>query len=132
MTPYAVQSGDIPPSLLRRFREMRSKLEELPDFEEELLTCHSVSFAFAKHYGHGLQCVDGAFGGLHDHSWIVDVGSPGVILDMYPVAGASSFIVVTSYSLLPWFKLYVPGNPKFDKKIRKRQVAKILAFLNGS
>ncbi len=126
MTPYAISSGSIPPELVECFRIMRNVIENLPDFEGEELTCHAVCTALAKRYN--LTCIDGHFGVGNEHSWLIDPAHPKVVMDMYPVAGASSFIVFNHW-LVPWHALYIPKQFDIDTTIRERQVAKILAVI---
>ncbi len=127
MTPFAVKIGDIPKSLFLCFKEMRQKLETLPDFEDEEFTCHSVCAAFAKRYS--LQVIDGRFSDIFDHSWIVDQNYPKVLIDLYPVAGGSPLIVSASNTLLPWRKLYSPKNINYDQISFERQKRKLLLVI---
>jgi len=103
---------------------MRGIIEDMPDFEGEVLTCHSVCRALAERFP--VEYVDGRFGEMHDHSWLTEASAPGVIMDMYPVAGASSFIVFTQNFLLPWRDLYKPQKVTFDQPSCSRQVRKLL------
>lgn len=126
MTPYVVSSGYIPQSLMDMFITMRNAFEALPDFEGEIITCHALCTAFAKRYD--LTCIDGYFEKGNQHSWIIDPEYPKVIFDMYPVGGASSFIVYMHW-LLPWDKLYIACEIEYDKVEYERQVQKILSVL---
>lgn len=100
MTPYVVSRGDIPQKLFELFKIMRDTLERLPDLEGEILTCHAVCTAFSRLYN-DISCVDGTFADFFDHSWLIHKDNPQVIMDMYPVAGASPQIVFTGASFLP-------------------------------
>lgn len=126
MIPYCVSSGDIPKQLVELFHTMRTAFENLPDFEGELITCHAVCTAFAEHYN--LTCIDGYFDIGGQHSWLIDPEYPNVILDIYPVAGASSFIIYKHWATI-WAKLYTPIVFDIDTEIRERQVKKILSAL---
>jgi hypothetical protein len=126
MTPYAISSGYIPQPLLDIFHIMRTAFEKLPDFEDEVITCHALCTAFAKRYD--LTCVDGYFGTGNEHSWLIKEEHPKVIIDMYPIGGASPFIVYKHW-ILPWDKLYIPKVFHIDKESRDRQTEKILSVL---
>lgn len=126
MTPIVVTCGDIPQELLDLFKAMRKFIEELPDFEGEVLTCHALCAALAQLHP-SLRPVDGSFGGMFEHSWLIDDRYPKALMDMYPVAGAVPYIISTSHSFLPWARLYVEKPSNYNKDVFNRQVQKILA-----
>ena len=70
MTPYAVTVNDIPRDLLTLFQKIRNDVEQLPDFEGEVITCHALCSALSKKYS--LTSVDGYFHDFFEHSWLVD------------------------------------------------------------
>jgi hypothetical protein len=126
MTPYAVTSGHIPEDLVKLFKIIRRTFEELPDFEGELITCHAICSAFAERYN--LTCVDGYFGKGDEHSWLIDQKHPEVIMDIYPVGGASSCIIYKHW-LTGWANLYIKMTIDIDTTERERQVQKILSVI---
>ena len=126
MTPYTVSTGDIPTELLSTFYKMRATFERLPDFEDELITCHAICSAFAQHFN--LTCVDGYWGTGNEHSWIINPKYPKVIIDMYPIGGATPFIIFKHW-ILPWDKLYIQKPLELSTQERERQVTKILSAI---
>jgi hypothetical protein len=129
MTPMTVISGDIQQEILDQFKDMRDFVENLPDIEGEVLSCHAVCEALSQIYP-DFSRVEGTCGGLYIHSWMISKKYKTVILDMYPVAGACPFIVYAGISLLPWFRLYEKKPVVYDRTEFERQVAKILATQN--
>lgn len=127
MTPVAVSEGCIPYEVLQLFRRMRSAVEEVPDMPATLLTCHAVCQALAAKFG-GVEVVEGKFAGS-EHSWLTPTGYPAIVMDMYPWAGASSFIVFTDCLLLPWQQLYVPCEIDFDRPDVMHQVTFLLKHM---
>jgi hypothetical protein len=127
MTPAAVLSDHIPQSIVDQFKVMRFFVENMTDIKGEVLTCHAMCEALVRLYT-DFTHVEGTFGDLHDHSWITSNQNHGIVLDMYPVAGASPFIIYRGISLLPWFRLYLRKPIKYDKEEYVRQVEKILAI----
>lgn len=125
MTPFAVSDNDIPKDLFEQFKQIRSFIEWLPDFEGELLTCHALCGALAQLHP-TLQRIDGYFGGFFSHSWLIDYRYPKVIMDMYPVGGGVPYIVYADSSLLPWKKLYTVKKASYDQEACRRQIEKIL------
>lgn len=126
MTPMSVTCGHIPEDVLTEFKEVRTFVETMPTIDDEVLTCHSVCKAIALLHPN-FSYVEGSFGGVYNHSWLTVKEHPNIILDLYPVAGASPFIVYAGISLLPWFSLYKEKLIKHDKKTFYHQVQKILA-----
>jgi len=110
MTPFALEDGYITEKELAHFRHLRLVVERLPDkIISGELSCHHVCHALAQEYGNTV--VDGYFGHICNHSWLVlrtNKRGEQVIADMYPVAGASSFLVFT-HTLTAWHGLYKPS-----------------------
>lgn len=127
MTPYSIAQGYIPQEVFDQFKMMRDFVENLPDIEGEVITCHAICRVLAGKYPDFLEA-EGTFGDIYTHSWLVCRMYPKIILDMYPVAGASSFIVWTGAFLLPWFRLYKKEPITYDQVVLERQVQKILAI----
>jgi hypothetical protein len=109
-----------------QFKEMRFFVENMPDIKGEILTCHAMCEALVQMYP-DFSHTEGTFGDLYDYSWITSNYNQGIVLDMYPVAGASPFIIYRGISLLPWHRLYLKKPITYDKVEYARQVEKILA-----
>ena len=112
MTPHVVKRGDIPKEVLSLFRKMRNIIEELPDIEGQIISCHAICQALAELFP--VTYHEGKIG-MCDHSWLRSKTSPAVLMDMYPIAGAASFIVFTDSHVLPWPMLYEEQEIRYDK-----------------
>ena len=111
MTPESVLNGSITSTEVELFRKMRGAVERMPDvaWGGVLLSCHHVCHALATVFEE-VMAVDGIFGKSMEHGWLVlrETRRDGpVIADMYPIAGASPFLV-HAYWVTPWAKLYQP------------------------
>jgi hypothetical protein len=130
MTPIALQGRDILPEDYDLFLTMRQIFEALPDLSgEPVVSCHMVTRAFAAHFP--VEVVDGHFGRGSHHSWLVlrDLRPDGlVIVDIYPVAGASPFLVY-AYWITSWAKLYIP-DPTVVEGIIDEAFSKRVALLS--
>lgn len=122
MTPFAVQRGDIPKSVLKTFRAMTDMVQDLPDFDfgAYQLTCHALCQALARHYP--VSYHEGRCGHI-DHSWLRSLTHPAVLMDMYPVGGAVPFLLFTDSYLLPWQELYQEIAISYDINAYEVQVA---------
>jgi hypothetical protein len=126
MIPISVLSDHIPQYIVNQFKEMRSFVENFPNIQGEIITSHAMCEALIHIYTE-YSHIEGTFGELHDHSWIVCKENPNIVLDMYPIAGASPFIVYAGISRVPWFKLYEKKPIKYNVAEYRRYVEKILA-----
>ena len=119
MTPHVVALGDIPEDVLRLFRKMRCLVELLPDIENEVISCHSLcqslALMFPATYHEGKL-------GMCDHGWLRSGTNPAVLMDMYPIAGAASFVIFTDSHVLPWSTLYEEREIGYDRNACQRQV----------
>jgi hypothetical protein len=129
MTPHAVKREDIPGGVLKLFREMRNIVEEIPDIEGEMISCHSICQALAElfHVTHH----EGKLG-MCSHSWLRSKTNPAVLMDMYPIAGAASFIIFTDSHVLPWPTLYEEQKISYDKDTCQRQVLLLIEEMERS
>ena len=123
MTPHAVGRGDIPRDVLKLFRTMRGIVEDMPDIGGETISCHSLCQALAKVFP--VTYHEGRLG-MCDHGWLRSETHPAVLMDMYPIAGAASFIVFTDSHVLPWPDLYVEQKISYDRDICSRQVTLLI------
>ncbi len=122
MTPYAVENGDISREDFEMFKNMRARVENLPDnlLDGTLISCHHICHALAGIFD--VEVVDGRFDRSSQHSWLVlqrrtfeeDGENSLVIADMYPVAGASASLLYTAWCT-PWKNMYVK-DPDFTKR----------------
>ncbi len=113
MQPYALKTGSISLEQFQMFQEMRTIFELLPEFKfHNPVSCHVICRAFAENYP--VECVDGHFSKGCDHSWLVlerhlmetHGDTDSVIADMYPMGGATPFLVHAHF-ILPWYSLYI-------------------------
>lgn len=123
MTPHAVKRGDIPKDVLDLFRTMRELVEQMSDIEGETISCHSICLALAELFP--VTYHEGKLG-ICDHSWLRSKTNPAVLMDMYPIAGAASFLVFTDSHVLPWPTLYVEKEISYKKEVCQRQVLLLL------
>ena len=119
MTPHAVKRGDVPRDVLDLFRTMREIVEQIPDTEDETISCHSICQALAELFP--VTYHTGKLG-ICDHSWLRSKTNPAVLMDMYPIAGAASFFIFTDSHLLPWLTLYEEQEISYNKDVCGRQV----------
>lgn len=119
MTPHTVKRGDIPKEVLELFRKMRTVVEEIPDIEGQMFSCHSICQALAKLFT--VTYHEGKIG-MCDHSWLRSETNPAVLMDMYPIAGAASFVIFTDSHILPWPELYVEQEINYDRDTCSKQV----------
>ena len=106
MTPYMRTLMD--PADADLFASVAAFVEGSPDVElssGRVVSCHMVARATAKRFG--LPCVDGVFGGIVEHSWLV---LPDYIIDVYPVGALHPQLLHTKYLTTPWGALFV-GEP---------------------
>lgn len=82
MTPYAIEVGDITRGDLAVLDEATVWVGNLPDNKDN--SCHSVCAAWVARVGLGVH-KRGRWAKVAEHSWIEL--RPGVVLDLYPVAG---------------------------------------------
>lgn len=123
MRTYAVRQGMIPAAKVELFESMRSQIADLPDLEpDDRVSCHVLTRVLAS-LNDGPVVIDGWFGGKgNEHSWL-DIGD-GLIADVYPIGGATPFLVDASGWWNPWNKLYVPhpavmeGKDGIDETVR--------------
>ena len=127
MTPYAVSTGDIPASVLDVFHSMRDVVETIPDLQGEDMTCHALCHALSNFFPVIYQ--EGYCGNHMQHGWLIHRDAPGVVLDMYPIAGASSFIVLTSMRHLPMHAMYKPACIRYDQEKHERQVTLLMELI---
>lgn len=118
MTPHAVKLGDIPEDVLNLFREMRRITEEVPDLEGGAISCHSLCQALATLFP--VTYHEGKLG-MCDHGWLRSKTNPAVLMDMYPIAGAASFLIFTDSHVLPWPTLYEEQEISYDKDVCQQQ-----------
>ena len=108
---YAAAKGTIKPSDMALFWNIVRIVEHLPDIVfdpkerdwglcKNQVTCHLVCRALAAHFP--AEYVDGYFTRGYQHSWLLP-NSRSSIIDVYPVAGASPFIVSVPRPS-PWTK----------------------------
>lgn len=119
MTPHVVEIDEIPRDLYETFKTMRGIVESLPDIEGELISCHSLCKALTHFFPvtyHEGDC------GISNHGWLRSEKHPAVLMDMYPVAGASSLIVFTDSMVLPWEGVYREKDIHYDQNACERQV----------
>ena len=122
MTPFAVQRGHIPKTVLKTFHAMVAMVRDMPDldFGAKYLTCHALCQALARYYPvsyHEGRC------GAMEHGWLRSLTHPAVLMDMYPVGGGVPFILFTDSGLLPWQDLYQEVPISYDKDAYQVQVA---------
>ncbi len=113
MQPFALKTGAISLKQFKMFQELRAIFELLPEFKfHKPVSCHIICRAFAENYP--VECIDGHFSKGCDHSWLVlerhtmetHGDTDSVIADMYPVGGATPFLIHDYYKL-PWRELYI-------------------------
>ena len=121
---YAAAKGNIKPADMTLFGNVARIVEHLPDIvfdpkerEWELcknqVTCHLICRALAAYFP--AECVDGYFTKGYQHSWLVP-HSRSSIIDVYPVAGASPFIVSMDWRS-PWKKFYLPADTYLSNRL---------------
>lgn len=123
MRNYVVREGMIPQSKVDLFERMRSQIEALPDLDPtHRVSCHALTRVLAA-LNQGPVVVDGWFAGKgNEHSWL-DMGD-GHVADVYPIGGATPFLVDASGWFNPWNALYVPhpavveGKDDLDETVR--------------
>lgn len=124
---YAASKGNISPADMELFYRIQVILIEMPDIVfdpterdwdhcKNQISCHLICRALAQHFD--AEVGDGFFVRGYQHSWLIPA-SKSSIIDVYPVAGASSFIVANDPAS-PWTKLYITSD-KLDHKFMTRQ-----------
>lgn len=135
---YAAQKGYISKKDLETFNKILEVIRRLPNFTFHIpapkerhmpidneVSCHLLCRALAPWVE--LKVHDGYFGGHYQHSWLTTKEGTSLI-DAYPVAGGSPFIVAINESPWPspWPKLYkedirvrtsIETNPSFDSQL---------------
>lgn len=107
MTPYI--EGELPPETVEAWRRASRIVAAIPDdFADIALRCHELARAVARIIGGTV--VDGHFGAV-EHSWIT---VPEAILDPYQPGTIPPCVLVSSWPLLPYARLYEPGEPRTD------------------
>ncbi|NNM83737.1 hypothetical protein HKL94_00750 [Candidatus Parcubacteria bacterium] len=106
-------SDPIPSDDMEMFRRIAKVVQEIPDklFDPENkhvncinhYSCHLICRGVEAHFK-GVRTEDGYFHRHHQHSWLVSKSGRSII-DVYPVAGATPFIVSTERAS-PWSELY--------------------------
>ena len=122
MTPFAVQRGHIPKTVLKTFHAMVAMVRDMPDFDfgAKYLSCHALCQSLARYYPvsyHEGRC------GAVDHGWLRSLTHPAVLMDMYPVGGGVPFILFTDNCFLPWQDLYQEVAISYDITAHEVQVA---------
>ena len=126
---YAVYQGILLAEEMLMFEQISKVLRHLPDliFDpkdrdwedcKNQISCHLICRALAKHFD--LICCDGYFTPGYQHSWL-KTRSESCIIDAYPVAGGSPFIVAAKWPS-PWGKLYRKSN-EFQEKFQTPEFA---------
>lgn len=119
---YAASKGNINPTDIELFGKIQVILVELPDIVfdpserhwdecRNQISCHLICKALARHFKAAVG--DGYFVRGYQHSWLLPASGSSII-DVYPVAGASPFIVANDPAS-PWHKLYIKSG-EFDRK----------------
>lgn len=119
---YAASEGNIHPADMELFGKIEVILTEMPDMVfdpnerhwdhcRNQISCHLICKALARHVEATVG--DGYFIRSYQHSWLLPASGSSII-DVYPVAGASPFIVANDPAS-PWPKLYSRSDD-LDKK----------------
>jgi hypothetical protein len=122
MYHYAVTKGFVRQEDVGTFQEIASVIDMLPDFKFQV-SCHMICLALARCFltrvQHGYFLVGGT---RYQHSWL-RMELSDAIIDAYPVAGCSPFIVSGDLNS-PWPQLYRESGD-FES------IFKTLEFLRG-
>lgn len=117
MDYYAASVGSIAPNDMRIFLQIQAVLTAMPNISFGLkgpewlgcnnqLSCHLICRALAKFFEVSFH--NGYFTKGCQHSWLIP-SSGSSIIDAYPFAGASPFIVARNWPS-PWGHLYIESS----------------------
>lgn len=104
LTPYAMICGDITEKHLRVYNRVQAVLRSLNS--DKTWSCHEVCQILEGSIDELEHCRGWFFKKGQDHSWMRFRDDALIILDAYPVAGASGPLLVSGHGS-PWRLLYI-------------------------
>lgn len=119
LVPYAVTCGDITDDHIRIYNRVQTVLRSLSS--EKMWSCHEVCQVVEESIPELIHCRGWFAKKGVEHSWMRFADQPWVVIDPYPVAGASGPLLVSTGGLMnPWNHLYILQTPVRAQEVGAR------------